>query len=117
MRAFTCVASIVGLMLTVEHFMLKVKMCTFSVGLNFGSFAQASSNKTFMFAEDDCYSYYAKSAGKFCKENENWFDICDGTPDDCAKKGQILCNKDPTCFGIQIHDGLVSISCKILFQL
>ena len=54
-----------------------------------------------------CYNHLAKDydGGKFCKDAESWKNICDGTWSDCLMKGKDLCNKDQSCYGIQMHDG------------
>jgi len=55
--------------------------------------------------KNECYKYLSKQKGRFCKNSEEMWNICDGTFKDCVRKGKLKCNQDKSCFGIQAHDG------------
>ena len=51
-----------------------------------------------------CYEEeIAPQMGKYCKDNYDNQDICDGTKNDCVLKGKVICWFDPNCFGIMYN--------------
>ena len=62
-----------------------------------------------IFFNVECYKYLSKQKGRFCKNSEEMWNICDGTFKDCVRKGKLKCNQDKSCFGIQAHDGQVFV--------
>ena len=51
-----------------------------------------------------CYQEeIAPHVGKYCKDNYDNQNICDGTKNDCVSKGKEICWLDLNCYGIMYN--------------
>ena len=41
---------------------------------------------------------------KWCTDAVNHKGICNGSRHDCLEKGKMICNEDPWCQGVMVHD-------------
>ena len=48
---------------------------------------------------------YPKKQGIWCKGSEFLYDFCDGTREDCLKKGMEKCKNDSDCYGVVFNSG------------
>ena len=56
-----------------------------------------------------CYQEeIAPHVGKYCENNYESKNICDGTKNDCVLKGKEICSLDSNCYGIMYNSGWTS---------
>ena len=52
-----------------------------------------------------CVDYQEEITTKWCADNIDIHNICDGSKIDCLAKGEAKCTADNACYGVMYHPG------------